>query len=341
MYKTIIPLILLLITIVNSAFTYPRLSVEHKAPCKNCHISPSGGGMRTEFANYAVALNELTLPSTKNIAVKNYKAPRLSESVTFGFDTRHLIFDDATIFRMQTDFFANIELFENMNYNLRFSENGISENYGIFYTDKKKHYVRFGRFAPSFGLKQSDHKSYNRERLGHGSLTYLDGLGVGIEIGGHLLNAELVNYGQQTIFMGHLMKSGNLKSIGIFGGASLQLPEEEANHSRFPQAKAIFGGLSYNRFTFMGEVDLVGKSNDTLSAYVNLTSRLEYGLYLIGEYNFFDGNRNLANGVDEFYRFSVEFYPISFFQIRPSYTYYTEGYKKDQSDFFVQVHFGY
>ncbi len=332
---------LALVLIGSTAVTFPRLSVEHKAPCKSCHVSPSGGGMRNEFANYAVALNELTLPATKDIAVKNYKAPRLSESLTFGFDTRHLIFDDGTMFRMQADFFANVELFENMNYTLRFSETGITENYGIFYTNKKKYFVRFGRFAPSFGLKQSDHKSFNRERLGHGSLDYLDGFGVGIDIGGHLISAEIMNYGKQSIFMGHFMKTANLNSVGVFGGSSVQLPEKEAGHTRYPQAKALFGGLSYNRLTMMGEVDLVGSSNDTLISYLNLTTRLEYGVYLISEYNFFDGNRDIADGTEEYYRFSLEFYPISFFQIRPSYTYYTEGIKKDKTDFFVQVHLGY
>ncbi len=332
---------LILLLIASTAITYPRLTVEHKAPCKSCHINPSGGGMRTEFANYAVALNELTLPATKKIAVKNYKAPRLSESVTFGFDTRHLIFDDASIFRMQTDFFANVELFENMNYNFRFSEIGILENYAILYIDKQKHYVKFGRFSPSFGLKQADHKSYNRERLGHGSLTYLDGLGLGVDIKGLLLNTEFLNYGRQSIFIGHLMKSFNLNSLGGFGGFSVQLPEEEVGHTRFREAKALFGGLSYDRFTLMGEIDLVGKSNDTLISYLNFTSRIEYGLYFVTEYNFFDGNRNLSDGVEEYLRFSVELYPISFFQLRPSLTYYTEGIQKDKTDYFLQIHFGY
>ncbi len=340
MRKFIFPFLILLL-IASSAVTYPRLSVEHKAPCKNCHISPNGGGMRTEFANYAVALNELTLPSTKKIAVKNYKGPRLSESVTFGFDTRHLIFDDGTLFRMQTDFFANLELFENMNYTLRFSETGITENYGMLTFDKQKHYVRFGRFAPSFGLKQSDHKSYSRERLGHGSLNYLDGLGVGVDLSGVLVNAEFLSYGQQSLFLGHVMKNFHLNSFGLFAGASVQLPEEEIGHDRFRQAKAIFGGLSYDRFTLMGEVDFVGNSSDTLISYLNFTSRIEYGLYFITEYNFFDGDRDVADGTEEYYRFSVELYPISFFQIRPSYTYYTEGALKDETDFFVQVHFGY
>ena len=336
----ILPLILLCL-IGTSALTFPRLSVEHNAPCRSCHISPGGGGMRTEFANYAVGLNELSLPATKKIVAQSYKSPRISDGVTLGFDSRHLIFDDGTIFRMQTDIFANIELFSNFNYNIRFSESGIFENYALLYFNKQKHYIRFGRFTPTFGLKQSDHKSFNREKIGHGSLTYLDGVGGGVDLKSFLVNMELLNYGEQTLFISHISRNFSIDAFNLLAGASLQLPNEKENHYRFTDAKALFGGLSYNRFTLLGELDIVGKSNDTLISYVNFTSRLEYGLYFITEYNFFDGNRDIADGVEEYYRFSVELYPIPYFQLRPSYTYYTEGSLKDKSDFFLQVHVGY
>ncbi len=75
--------------------------------------------------------------------------------------------------------------------------------------------------------------------------------------------------------------------------------------------------------------------------YINLTTRLEYGIYLIVEYNFKDLDRNAKNGVDEFYRFSLEIFPIPFVDIRPYYTIYTAGFLKNEKDFFVQLHVGY
>jgi hypothetical protein len=109
----------------------------------------------------------------------------------------------------------------------------------------------------------------------------------------------------------------------------------------FPHIRALFGGLSWNRFTLMGEADLVGFSSDTLITFANLTTRLTYGLYLVGEYNFFDGDRHVLGDVDEFVRLSCEVFPLPFVEVRPSYTYYTRGALEETDDFFVQVHLGY
>ena len=342
MKKTALPLIFLLLCIIGSAFAYPRLSVEKSTTCNSCHINPTGGGMRNEFANYTVSLNEFCLPSTKQTSIENYKKPRLSESIVVGFDSRHLLLEDGSVFRMQTDFHLSFEPFKNFQYVFRFWENGINENYAIASMFKEQFYLRAGRFNPAFGLKNVDHTAYNRVRTGHGSNIYLDGVGITLVKNNFQFTAEAFSQNDQGIYGLHAMKSMEFKNIGLFLGASYRLSEELLGTNRlFPHAKAIFGGASYDRFTFMGELDLVGQGNDTLISYMNLTTRLEYGLYLITEYNFFDGNRDVADGADEFLRFSVELYPISFVQLRPSYTRYTDGALKDESMYFLQLHFGY
>ncbi|MFQ5453141.1 MAG: hypothetical protein ACE5D6_03025 [Candidatus Zixiibacteriota bacterium] len=342
MKRMILPLIILLLIMTASVISFPRLSVEHGVNCINCHINPTGGGMRNEFGNYSVALNELCLPQTKKHFIKRYKQPRLSESVLFGFDTRHLVFDDLRVFRMQTDIFLNVEPLKNIFYHIRFWENGISEHYALLYFNKKKYFVKAGRFYPSFGLRNADHKAFNRERTGHGSNVYLDGLSAGAEINGGIITAEIFNPNQRGVYGLHMFKGSYIGNMGYLLGASLRLSEEiNGSNGTFPHVKAVFGGLSYDRFTLMGELDLEGQSNDTLITYANLTTRIEYGLYIITEYNFFDGNRHLSEGVDELVRFSIELYPMPFFQLRPSYTYYTRGYRENEDDFFLMIHFGY
>lgn len=325
-----------------SALTLPRLSTEHAVPCKSCHVNPLGGGMRNEFGNYSVALNELCLPQTKKLMVERYKPPRLSESVTFGFDTRHLVFDDGRIFRMQTDAYLAVEPLKDFFYHFRFWENGVSEHYALLNFDHQKYFVKAGRFYPAYGLRNADHKAFTRERTGHGSNVYLDGFSVGAEIYEVNITAEIFNPNQRGVYGLHLFRARYCKPFGYLIGTSIRLSEEVAGTTgAHPNAKAVFGGLSYDRFTLLGELDIAGKGNDTLITYGSLTTRLEYGLYLVVEYNFFDGNRDVADGVDEFVRVSVELFPIPFVELRPSYTYYTRGLLKDQDDFFVQVHFGY
>lgn len=345
--KIVLPIIGLLLFIGSAVVSLPRLSAEHATACVSCHISPTGGGMRNEFGNYSVALNELCLPQTKKKFVENYHSPRLSEALTVGFDLRYLVFDDGRTFRMQTDGYLNFEPMKDANLHFRFGEDpfgeaSIFEAYGMYRFDHKKYFIKIGRFTPVYGLHNDDHNSYSRARTGNGPNLYLDGVAIGGDFS--LFNASVEVYGvnQQNAWTGHIYRVGTAGPFGYLAGLSTRFSEEiNGSNLTLPHSRAIFGGLNYDRFTLMGEYDLVGQSSDTMISYAQFTTRLEYGLYLVGEYNFLDHDRHLENGVEEFYRFSLELYPIPFFLLRPSYTIYTEGPLKDEEDFFVQLHFGY
>jgi len=337
-----VPLGGFIILVSTSVFSLPRLAAEHATPCQTCHINPTGGGMRNEFGQHSVAFNELCLPQTKKFFVQHPHSPRLSESVTFGFDTRYLVFDNGRIFRMQTDFYLTAEPLNNIFYHFRFWENGVAEHYALVTLHDQRYYLKVGRFYPAYGLRNADHKAYIRERTGHGSNVYLDGLAMGAQLYGVNVTAEIFNPQQQGVYGLHLFHTRYLKPFGCLIGGSLRYTEVRSGKTQpFPHTKAVFGGVSYDRFTVLGEMDITGRSNDTLITYFSLTTRLEYGLYVIGEYNFFDGDRAVAGGVDEYLRFSVELFPIPFVELRPSYTVYTEGALQGQKDFFVQLHVGY
>lgn len=334
----LIPLLALAVT----AVSLPRLAVKYATSCNTCHIDPSGGGMRNEFGNHSVAFNELTLQSTKQLLKEAYRSPRLSDAVTVGFDVRSLVFDDLSVLRMQTDFYTTVEPIDNLFYHFRFSADGISENYGMFQPENHRYYVKAGRFYPAFGLHPADHTAFIRERSGHPTRFYLDGLSAGVTVEGFSLTGEIFDRNSQGVYGLHLTRPLFVSPVSVYGGASLQLSEEiNGRNNGVPQAKALFAGVSYGRFTLMGEADLVGKGNDTLITYTNLTARLMYGLYLIAEYNFFDGDRDRRNGVEEYVRLSSSFYPIPFVQLRPSYTRYTRGPLHGEDDFFFQFHVGY
>jgi hypothetical protein len=344
------PIVLLAVVVVGALVTevnsLPRLALEHAAACNTCHINPNGGGQRTEFGNHSVAYNELCLPQTKHLLSGKVKAPRLGELLTAGFDTRHLVFDDGYIFRMQTDAFLTFSPYKDFRYHLRLSDNvtgsGIAENYGLITFDDERHYIKAGRFYPAFGLRNADHNAFNRTKTGHGSTLYLDGLSLGMEFHGTKVALELFDANRRGVYGVHVFRPGYIAPFGYLIGGSLRLSEKLAGtNGSFPHAKSLFGGLSYDRYSLLGEVDLVGQANDSLVVYGQLVTRIEYGLYLIGEYNFFDSDRNLKSGSEEFWRFSIELFPIPFVELRPSYTYYSEGPLKDRNDFFLQVHLGY
>jgi len=324
------------------ASSLPRFSVEQQTACRTCHVNPNGGGMRTEFGNHAVALHELCLPSTKEKIAPHVASPRVAPGLLVGFDARYLVMDDGSIFRMQTDAYADFNPFSALHYHVRIGAEGISENYGLLYFNDERYYVKAGRFYPAYGLRNADHTAFVRERTGHLPGLYLDGLSVGADIRGVNVVAEGFDVGGRGIYGVHLYGVRNMDKLGLLAGASLRLSEQiQGGNGQFPHSRSIFGGLSYDRFTLLGELDAVGRAPDTLVAYANLTTRLEHGLYLVGEYNFFDEDRDRKGRVHEFLRLSAEVFPVPFVQFRPSYTRYTRGDLSGTDDFFVQMHFGY
>jgi hypothetical protein len=255
---------------------------------------------------------------------------------------RYLVLDNGQFFRMQTDAFVAAEPLKNIVYHLRVGEQGVTESYGIGFFNDKNYFVQLGRFYPAYGLHLSDHKAFIRERTGHGSNPYLDGIALGMDLFGIQASVAIFQPANQGVYYLNLYRPGAWGSLGYFGGVSARFSEKFGGSTgSFPHTRALFGGLSFDRFTALGELDWVGTANDTLISFVSLTTRLEYGVYLISEYNFFDSDRHLAAGAEEFLRVSVEFYPISFIQLRPSYTRYTEGPLDGDDSYFLQFHFGY
>ena len=339
---TIAPVLVLFLIMAATLQSLPRLAAEQSLACKTCHINPNGGGARTEFGNHAVAFHELTLQKTKKYFEKKYRSPRISESVLAGFDYRYLVLEGGRVFRMQTDAYLTFEPYQDLMYHLRFWEFGANENYMLLYLKQQKYYLKVGRFYPAYGLRMADHKTFVRDSLGLGSNVYLDGVSVGAEIGGSNIAVEFFNPNQRFVAAFHIFRTGYYKSLSFLAGFSARISEQQnGSNGAFPHTKGIFGGLSYDRFTLLGELDLAGKANDSLLVYAGLTTRIIYGLYLIAEYNFFDNDRDLASEVNEFLRFSLEFYPIPFVQFRPSYTYYTSGPLDGEDNFFLQFHVGY
>lgn len=339
---TVAPLLVLFLIIAATLQSLPRLAAEQSLACKTCHINPNGGGARTEFGNHAVAFHELTLQKTKKYFEKKYHSPRISESVLVGFDSRYRVQEGGRVFRLQTDAYLTFEPYQDLMYHLRFWENGTSEQYMLLYLKQQKYYLKVGRFYPAYGLRMADFDTFVRSQLGFSYNAYIDGVSLGAKIGGSNIAVEFFNPNQRFVTAFHIFRTGYLKSLSFLAGLSVRVSEEiNGSNGAFPHTKGIFGGLSYDRFTFLGELDLAGKANDSLLFYAGLTTRIEYGLYLIAEYNFFDDDRDLKSGVNEFLRFSLEFYPIPFVQFRPSYTYYTNGPLEGEDNFFLQFHVGY
>ncbi len=325
----------------------PRLSAEHAVACKQCHINPNGGGARNEFGNHAVAFQELCIPPTKKLLASHYSSPRLSQSLLVGFDSRWLVLDDPRIIRMQSDLYLTFSPFKHFDYHFRVGPIGsgamqVSEQYALFSFKDTKYWVKAGTFYPAFGLRQDDHNSYTRVKTGHSYNSYLDGLSMGTEWKDVNLTMEAFNQDGRNMYGFHVFRTGYVSPIGYLIGASYQHPDEVRGLvGAYPRAKAIFGALNWDRFTVSSEYDLIGKGNDSAAYYFAGTARIVWGLYVTGEYNYFDPDRRYTSGFERFTRFSIDFYPVPYVKIRPSISHYKPAFNGETDDFFVQLQVGY
>ena len=335
-------LITVLLTSI-SIYSIPRLSLEHATPCVTCHISPNGGGMRNEFGNFAVSYNELCLQATKKLVQPYRLKPRISDNVTYGLDYRLLYLEQGRFFRMQADFYLNVELLKGISYNLNFGQTYLKDSYLLLKFKDEHYWIKAGRFYPAYGLRDSDHNAYVRTAPLLGPELNVDGISVGGNFfEGSNITFEFYQPESQAVATLHSFRAGAIGPVGFLSGLSWRQSEEvDGSYRGFPIAKSVFGGLSYDRFSIMGEVGSVGKGNEQRTLYAQSATRIIYGLYFIGEYNFHDPDWSTKTGSNEFWRFSFEFFPIPFVELRPAITYIGEGPRKDQVDFFVQMHISY
>ncbi len=332
---------LLLVLVPGRAFGLPRLAAEHGSSCMKCHLNPTGGGMRNEYGNQEIAFEELCFPQTRYLLASHKTSPRLG-NLAVGFDSRHRVDDDGTVVRLQSDVYAAVNIYQDCYFQARFNEDGLSEHYALLSLSERLLSLKAGRFEPAFGLYQAGRDAFVRSRTGPLSDVFIDGVCLGAAHLGANLAVGAFNHDQQDVFSLHMYGAGKLYDIGYLMGASWRVSRKiDGSYRDYPHAKALFGGLSWYRLTVTGELDLVGEANDTLITYSSLAVRLMNGLYVIGEYNFFDSNRHYATGVDEYFKAGLEIFPLPYVELRPMFSYYSEGYREDESEFTVQLHIGY
>jgi len=235
-----------------------------------------------------------------------------------------------------------VQFYRWFSYNLTVNPGDIKESFGFASAADGRYWIKAGRFYPSFGLRNADHNAFTRMVPGLAPELTLDGLALGAKISGVNLSVEHYQPGEQAVGVFHAYRAGVLGPLGYLAGISYRQSEKIGQtHGSFPIAKSLFGGVNYDRFTLLGEFNTVGERNDQQQSFAQLTTRLIYGLYLIGEYNFHDPDSKFKTGVEEFYRFSIEFFPVPFVELRPSFTTYTDGPRQDYTEFFLQLHLNY
>jgi len=343
-FWVVTPLVLTVGTIILSSrgmvVSVPRFSAEQGLTCGECHFAPTGGAMRNEYGHFTMSVNELTLEATKKKVLASYKGPRLSESAMIGADIRWKGTTDGSFQRYQTNFYFSYEPLSHSYFNLNFTSGGIDESYFLLGNTNNSVYAQFGRMYPAFGIRYEDPNAHVRLRSGYPHGKSVDGLSLGARALGH--EFQLTAYaGQQGQNVGlvNVARYAWIGPLSYMYGASWSQSERVKGYygSNLP-AKAAYAGVGWKGHSAMYEFDLVGEVDQTYAMLAAVTAKFAHGVWAHVDYNFLEPDRRYTSGIDEFFRFALEVWPMPFVELSPTLIAHTEGPRHGERDYEFLAH---
>jgi hypothetical protein len=371
-------IVLIVAALAQEANAVPRYTARYRQNCTLCHVNPTGGGMRSLYATQYIVPAELSLLKPPEELVARIQ-PKLSESVTVGTDLRAAHFHATkrqpgrNFFEMQGEAYLQWSIDDKISANLDIDQISSVETYALAWVLPFHGYAKAGRFTPVFGWKVADHNTFVREELWFDQPFNTD---AGVEIGFYpkhvalwasVLNGEpgantLFDANDELAYVAGGLSHFGAGPVGVGLGGSfwhnrLDRAESSANPGR-RTAGGPFGYLSWDRFTYLWEVDasrLVVPGTRVRTKLITsheLSYALRPGLDLVASYNWVDRNLDLQSGIKERFGVGVDVNPVPFVQLQAQLSVYrTSGQDPTQDppdvpepDFVrseVQVHLFY
>ncbi len=289
--RKLIAALILVIAPLSAALSYPRFSAYTGDKCSDCHVSPTGGGMRNAYGNNFAKQN-LQMDVFKKLVKKPDFSTQLNKNISVGGDIRVMHIGNEnpnaastnTFLTMEGDFYINASVNDYISVHLApgYQIPNVPskyEVYGMVSNMPSDLYFRAGRMNPNFGVKIAEHIAYQRTSLLNSPYSMLDGVEAGISPGIFNLTAGLYN-GLGTDFI-----SGDSKRLFV-SSADVMISSKENNVN-------VNLGLSFynNPYNY----------TDPLTAEISNANRQAFGGFtkiglmkrvaLIGEVDFLEDRR--------------------------------------------------
>ena len=319
----------------------PRFSIK-EGSCNTCHVNPTGGALRNDYASLVISSDELAMPTTAAL-VQLSDPGQLTDHLRIGADLRAQFISDseeASFFPMQADFYAHYDVagFAGV-YVESEALLGTTEYWSNVFLPFLNSFVKVGKLRPSYGLGLDDHTSFIRG----GNINRTHGLvkeGLpfspmrppvnGSEIGfsgtdyiltGSILNGFLAGESGQAAFLG----PPDSRTVVVRGERSFSTGEINgiAGASYLSEGetvlKGVFGGVARGSLIWMGEVDLMtGWSGNItgMASYSEFTWIVRQGVHFLAKYDFIDENIEVLENALSRFSLGVELYPLSFLEFK-------------------------
>ena len=343
--------IVYIVLINNIIYGLPRFTVSNQTSCIACHINPTGAGMRNDYGNNIVALEELPMKKWLNKGDEDWDGS-ISKHLQIGGDVRiqgikyHDISNNTSsmaFFPMQADFYSYLTfnkyagLFTKLGV---LSRDDIDLEYWMLINFlSNKYWLKLGRSYPNYGLKVDDHTSFirggnmtsktkklNQTKEGlifdvrkekpilfEFGITMLNTIEWTSSISTNWLNNVSNIKDELTNFTSKITKSGTIIKNLIYRASINYMIEKNIKLS------GLSGGLSFKNTIWTFEYDKVKNwlaNANSQATYHELSWKIIQGVHLIGKYDFFDPNIDIKSGVIHRYSLGAELFPLNIMEIK-------------------------
>lgn len=292
----------------------PRWALSYQQDCHLCHVDPSGGGMRSLYASQFLVPGELAARWLDFEAIEALPSPQVNEQITVGADFRLLYKGGShdpgevqNFFQMQADFYLHFQLDDRWSLFLDTGQGDTQEAWAAAHVLPFNGYVKAGRFVPAYGWRLEDHTAYVRDGLGLAPPANTD---VGLELGFYPEHFALqfgagngrrglpFDSDDELALNARAEARGKLGPVALAaGGSASRLGGTGTRLDAGP-----FAGLSWGRFSWLGELDWSIADRDTPTETTSVrqshefAARLTRGVELIGFLDTSDPDVDLASG---------------------------------------------
>lgn len=166
----------------NPLYSYPKFAAYTGSKCQNCHVNPTGGGIR-HFGGVKYSRENLFIKPFEKANKETEFDPWITKAIQIGADMRMIFIDDQvgegqpnfnTFFQMQGDLYVKANINKYLTLMIApglyipntFGPNPLAtkyEIYGMIWNLPAGAYLKAGRFIPNFGIKIPEHRAFSRQ----------------------------------------------------------------------------------------------------------------------------------------------------------------------------------
>jgi hypothetical protein len=349
--------LILLALQAGAAHAEPYLAVQTGLKCGQCHVNPTGGGLRTPFGD---VFAQRVMPQGHLDTGADAWTGELNRFLSVGGDLRFEGEYETTPGNPSVDSFALEQARIYLNATViptrlavyvdeQVAPGGAlnREAYGMYWSASHEWYLKAGQLYLPFGLRLQDQTAFIQTASGINMTTPDQGVEFGWEhnawdaqfaVSNGTAGGPEVDHGKQ--YSGQLIYVEPQWRLGLganFNDAALGTKS----------ALALFGGIKTGPIAWLAQVELIDDKSIPDSGGRMLATLLEADWLLAPGNNlkvtseYLDPNRNVAQNEETRWSLVYELTPIQFLQLRAGFR-YSDGIPQDDSEhvklYFLEVH---